>query len=194
MKAWMNEWMSVEYPGAYRKIVATQCFPSWRWWHLLPPPLAPTALDLFWNTFKKHILEIPESLQTQISHVTGLQKSHLVLVTFYHVWYHFLPLFFIPVNRKQPPVTGKNQNKTKPKTKTKTSLCSNQTEKAKERREILIGTFIPFSGSWLWTILVVLTLNLKPQRPQGSQEGRALGTHSSWAVQGSDFVSNLLLY
>lgn len=92
-------------------------------------------------------------------------KNHLlVLVTFDHACHHFLPLFFISVYRKQPFVPGGVGE----------AGSVQPDREGKRRGRIMMGTFIPFLGSWLRTILVVLTLNLKPRHPQERQEDRLL--------------------
>lgn len=78
--------------------------------------------------------------------------------------------------------------------KKKGSVQPDREEKAKKGEWNSDGDFHPLAGSWLWTILVVLTLNLKPQRPQGSQEGGLLAHGLPKQHKYPLFISNLLLY
>ena len=181
----MNEWVRLSW--ADRKIVATDAFLA-DGYDVSPSPLAPAAFDLLWNSFKMYILEIPHSSQAQISHVSGLQKSPsrpgniwLCLTSFFATVLHSCEQKAAFCFRGRGWWRGKARS------------CP--TRQRREGEEILgMGTFIPFSGSWLWTILVVLTSNLKPQWSQGSQEDGLLAQELPKQHKYPLFISNLLLY
>lgn len=74
------------------------------------------------------------------------------------------------------------------------SVQPDRVEKANKEGWTSDGDFIPSAGSWLWAILVVLTLNLKPWSPQGSREGGLLAHRLPKPREYPLFISNLLLY
>jgi hypothetical protein len=126
--------------------------------------LAPTYLTYYPEKLRKNFWKF----FTHLRHVAGLPNS-LSWQHFIFCFVLFLLPFFIPVNRKQPPVSGKKKKKKERKRKRK--FCFNQTEKGRNSDEDFHPLFRKLAVGH------VCSLDFKPENlsfPTEANRGRFL--------------------